>query len=98
MVALAARVQEGEQVLQMVAQAVMPVTPVVQVALAVAAVASVIATVQKVVAVVIQAEHLCMTMRGIKKPGSNLVTSANRGNFRSKPATRAEFLSLVQSR
>ena len=50
------------------------------------------------VAVVIQAEHLCMTMRGIKKPGSNLVTSANRGNFRSKPATRAEFLSLVQAR
>jgi GTP cyclohydrolase I len=50
------------------------------------------------VAVVIQAEHLCMTMRGIKKPGSNLVTSANRGNFRSRAATRAEFLSLVQGR
>jgi len=48
------------------------------------------------VAVVIQAEHLCMTMRGIKKPGSNIITSANRGLFRSKPATRAEFLSLVQ--
>ena len=48
------------------------------------------------VAVVIQAEHLCMTMRGIKKPGSNLVTSANRGTFRSRPVTRAEFLSLVQ--
>jgi GTP cyclohydrolase I len=47
------------------------------------------------VAVIIQAEHLCMTMRGIKKPGSNIVTSANRGNFRSRPATRAEFLSLV---
>ena len=48
------------------------------------------------VAVVIQAEHLCMTMRGIKKPGSNIVTSANRGVFRQRAATRAEFLSLVQ--
>ncbi len=47
------------------------------------------------VAVVIQAEHLCMTMRGIKKPGSNVVTSATRGIFRSRAATRAEFLSLV---
>lgn len=48
------------------------------------------------VAVVIQAEHLCMTMRGIKKPGCNIITSANRGLFRRKIATRAEFLSLVQ--
>lgn len=47
------------------------------------------------VAVVIQAEHLCMTMRGIKKPGCNIVTSANRGIFRRKAATRAEFLSLI---
>jgi GTP cyclohydrolase I len=47
------------------------------------------------VAVVIQAEHLCMTMRGIEKPGSHVVTSATRGTFRSKIATRAEFLSLV---
>ncbi|MBI2908166.1 MAG: GTP cyclohydrolase I FolE [Chloroflexi bacterium] len=48
------------------------------------------------VAVVIRAEHLCMTMRGIKKPGSNFVTSATRGLFRSRIATRAEFLSLLQ--
>ena len=47
------------------------------------------------VAVVIQAEHLCMTMRGIKKPGSTIVTSATRGLFRKQPATRAEFMSLV---
>jgi len=50
------------------------------------------------VAVVIQAEHLCMTMRGIKKPGTNVVTSANRGLFRQKAATRAEFLSLIQGK
>lgn len=50
------------------------------------------------VAVVIRAEHLCMTMRGIKKQGSNVVTSATRGLFRRKAATRAEFLSLIQGR
>jgi len=50
------------------------------------------------VAVVIQAEHLCMTMRGVKKPGSNIVTSATRGLFRRSPATRSEFLSLVQGK
>ena len=48
------------------------------------------------VAVVIQAEHMCMTMRGVKKPGSNIITSATRGLFRSRAATRAEFMSLVQ--
>jgi len=50
------------------------------------------------VAVVIQAEHMCMTLRGVKKPGSNIITSANRGLFRTRAATRAEFLSLVQGR
>jgi GTP cyclohydrolase I len=50
------------------------------------------------VAVVIQAEHLCMIMRGIKKPGTNVITSAVRGNFRSKAATRSEFLSLIQGK
>jgi GTP cyclohydrolase I len=50
------------------------------------------------VAVVIQAEHMCMIMRGIKKPGSNVITSAIRGNFRKKAASRAEFMSLIQSK
>jgi len=48
------------------------------------------------VAVVIQAEHLCMIMRGIKKPGSNVITSAIRGLFRRRAASRAEFFSLIQ--
>jgi len=50
------------------------------------------------VAVVIQAEHLCMIMRGIEKPGSNVITSAIRGLFRRKAASRAEFFSLIQGR
>ena len=50
------------------------------------------------VAVVVQAEHLCMIMRGIKKPGSNVVTSAIRGLFQRKAASRAEFFSLIQSK
>lgn len=48
------------------------------------------------VAVVVEAEHLCMTMRGVKKPGSRLVTSAMRGTFRKSQVTRAEFLLLVR--
>lgn len=48
------------------------------------------------VAVVVEAEHLCMTMRGVKKPGSKVVTSAMRGHFRHRQVTRGEFLALVQ--
>jgi GTP cyclohydrolase I len=48
--------------------------------------------------VVVQAEHLCMVMRGIKKPGSSLITSALRGTFRSKIATRNEFFCLLQGK
>jgi len=48
------------------------------------------------VAVVVQAEHLCMVMRGIKKPGSNVVTSAIRGIFARRADSRAEFFSLIQ--
>jgi GTP cyclohydrolase I len=46
--------------------------------------------------VIIDAEHLCMSMRGIKKPGSRTVTSAVRGTFRSKQSTREELLALIK--
>lgn len=48
-------------------------------------------------AVAVEAEHLCMTMRGIRKPGSRMVTSAMRGTFQSQTDTRAEFLALVRA-
>ncbi|HLG72812.1 MAG TPA: GTP cyclohydrolase I FolE [Chloroflexota bacterium] len=48
--------------------------------------------------VVIEAEHLCMTMRGVKKPGSRMVTSALRGVFRELGSTRSEFLENVRGR
>jgi GTP cyclohydrolase I len=47
------------------------------------------------VMVVIEAEHLCMSMRGVKKPGATTVTSAVRGTMESQPATRAEAMSLL---
>jgi len=50
------------------------------------------------VAVVIQAEHLCMIMRGVKKAGSAIVTSALRGGFRTRLETRTEFFSLLQGK
>jgi GTP cyclohydrolase IA len=50
------------------------------------------------VLVVIEAEHLCMAMRGIRKPGSTTVTSAVRGIFRESMATRSEAMSLVLGR
>jgi len=50
------------------------------------------------VLVIIEAEHLCMAMRGIRKPGAITVTSAVRGIFRDNPATRSEAMSLVLGR
>ena len=47
------------------------------------------------VAVVIQAEHSCMSIRGVRKPGTSTVTSALRGHFKTNPASRAEVLALI---
>ena len=49
------------------------------------------------VIVVIECEHLCMAMRGIRKPGATTTTSAVRGGFKSNAASRAEVMSLIRS-
>lgn len=48
--------------------------------------------------VIIDAEHLCISMRGIKKPGTRTITSAVRGIFRTKQSTRQELLELIKKR
>ena len=52
----------------------------------------------KGVLVVIEAEHLCMSMRGVRKPGTVTVTQAVRGLFRDDPRTRAEAMNLIHTR
>ena len=52
----------------------------------------------KGVAVVIEASHSCMTIRGVHKPDSTFVTSAMRGGFRERLATRSEVMSLIFGR
>jgi len=51
----------------------------------------------KGVAVVMEATHTCMTIRGVKKPGGIMVTSALRGLFKTDPATRAEIMNLLHN-
>lgn len=48
--------------------------------------------------VVIDAEHLCLSMRGLKKPGARIITSAVRGMFRTRESTREEMLALIKNR
>ena len=50
------------------------------------------------VIVVIEAEHLCMTMRGVRKAGARTITSAVRGLMHSNPATRSEAMALIHRR
>lgn len=48
------------------------------------------------VGVVVEAEHLCMQMRGVQKRGTSIITSAMLGAFRENPKTRAEFMNLIK--
>jgi len=50
----------------------------------------------KGVAVVVDAQHLCMQMRGVQKRGTSVITSAMLGAFRKRPETRAEFMNLIK--
>jgi GTP cyclohydrolase I len=50
------------------------------------------------VGVVLEAEHLCMSLRGVQKPGARTITSALRGGVKDDPRTRAEFLSLISDK
>ena len=52
----------------------------------------------RAVAVVVEAEHTCMTVRGVKKPGSLCITSALRGSFLKNPSSRAEIMTLINKR
>ena len=49
-------------------------------------------------AVVLSAEHLCITLRGVQKPGSKIVTSASRGTLKTQGAAKQEFLALISER
>jgi len=51
----------------------------------------------KGVGIVMEARHMCMEMKGIKQPGTKIVTSALRGLFRKDMRTREEFLSLIKN-
>jgi GTP cyclohydrolase I len=46
-------------------------------------------------AVIVEASHSCMTIRGVRKPGSSCTTSSMRGHFRDNPSSRAELMSLI---
>jgi GTP cyclohydrolase I len=47
-------------------------------------------------AAILSAEHMCMSIRGVRKPGSKIVTSASKGSFKTLAATKQEFLSLLR--